>query len=132
MDKLVSTLVLTSVAITLAVALMAYYPSFVKIFMAYEELSFDYAYTTVKDGQAEISIDFKNTGAKALTVVALMINGEELEPKGKNPFPLEIPTGSEARLRLHAGLDTFMSGITYEVAIITVSGGKYVKAITIP
>jgi len=132
MDKLVSTLVLTSVVVTLAIVLMTYYLGFVPLFMGYEELSFDYAYNTVKDGQAEISIHFKNTGSTELTVVALMINGEELKPKGHNPYPLELPTGSEARLRLHAGLDTFMSGITYEVAIITVSGGKYVKAITIP
>jgi hypothetical protein len=132
MDKLISTLILTSVAVALAVGLMAYYPSFVKLFMNYEQLSFDYAYASVKDGQAEIVIRFRNTGEGKLTIVALEINGVEMEPKGTNPFPLELPSGSQARLRLHAGLDTFRNGVTYEVAIRTTSGGRYTKAVVIP
>jgi hypothetical protein len=132
MDKLVSTLVLASVAVALAMALMTYYPSFVRLFMRYEELRFDHAYATIKDGEAEIVISFENIGEGKLTVVALEINGIELEPKGKNPFPLELPSGTKARLRLHASLDTFKEGVTYEVAIRTASGGKYVKAVVIP
>jgi len=58
------------------------------------------------------------------------INGMEMEPKGNNPFPLEIP--SQAKLRLYASLDTFKSRVTYEVAIRTASGGVYVKAVMIP
>lgn len=58
------------------------------------------------------------------------INGVEMEPKGDNPFPLELPVGTQARLR--AGLDTFRNGVTYEVAIRTASGRKYVKAVVIP
>jgi hypothetical protein len=132
MDKLVSTLVLASVAVALAIALMAYYPSFVRLFMRHEELRFDYAYATVKDGEAEIVISFENIGEGKLTVVTLEINGIELEPKGKNPFPLELPSGTKAKLRLHASLDTFRNGVTYEVAIRTASGVKYVKAVVIP
>jgi len=132
MDRPISTLVLTSVAVTLAVALMAYYPGFVKLFMRHEEIGFDYAYASIKDGQAEIVIRFRNIGEGKLTVVALEINGIAMEPKGKNPFPLELPSGTEARLRLHASLDTFRNGVTYEVAIRTASGGRYVKAVVIP
>ena len=125
-------MILVSVAVTLTVALSVYYPSFVKLFMKYEELMFDYAYATTKDGQAEIVIHFRNTGEGKLTVVALEINGIELEPKGKNPFPLELPSGTKARLRLHASLDTFRKSATYEISIRTASGGKYVKAVVIP
>jgi len=132
MDKLVSTLVLASVAVALAVAMMAYYPGFVRLFMRYEEIGFDYAYASIKDGQAEIVIRFRNIGEGKLTIVALEINGIAMEPKGNNPFPLELPSGTEARLRLHASLDTFRNGVTYEVAIRTASGGKYVKAVVIP
>ncbi len=132
MDKLVSTLVLASVAVALAIALMTYYPNFVRLFMRREELRFDHAYATIKDGEAEIVISFQNIGGGKLTVVALEINGIEMIPKGKNPFPLELPSGSKARLRLHASLDTFRNGVTYEVAIRTASGGRYVKAVTIP
>ena len=132
MDKLISTLILTSVAVALAVALMAYYPSFVKLFMNYEQLSFDYAYASAQGGQAEIVIRFRNTGEGKLTIVALEINGMQMEPKGSNPFPLELPSGSQARLRLHASLDTFKSGVTYELAIRTASGGIYTKTVVIP
>lgn len=132
MDKLIATLVLTSVVIALAVAMMAYYPSFVRLFMKYEEIGFDYAYASIKDRQAEIVIRFRNIGEGRLTIVALEIDGVELEPKGNNPFPLELPSGTEARLRLHASLDTFRNGVTYEVAIRTASGGRYVKAVVIP
>jgi len=132
MDKLVSTLVLASVAVALAVALMVYYPGFVRLFMRHEEIGFDYAYASIKEGQAEIVIRFRNIGEGKLMVVALEINGIGMEPKGKNPFPLELPSGTEARLRLHASLDTFRNGVTYEVAIRTVSGGRYVKAVVIP
>jgi hypothetical protein len=132
MDKLVSTLVLASVAVALAIALMVYYPSFVRLFMRYEELRFDHAYATVKDGEAEIVISFENIGEGKLTVVALEINGIEMKPKGKNPFPLELPSGTKARLRLHASLETFRHGVTYEVAIRTASGGRYIKAVVIP
>jgi hypothetical protein len=79
----------------------------------------DYAYATIKDGEAEIVISFQNTGGGKLTVVTLEINGIEMKPKGKNPFPLELPSGTKARLRLHASLDTFRNGVTYEVAIRT-------------
>ena len=132
MDKLVSTLVLASVAVALAIALMVYYPSFVRLFIRYEELRFDHAYATVKDGEAEIVISFRNTGEGKLTVVALEINGIEMKPKGKNPFPLELPSGTKARLRLHASLETFRHGVTYEVAIRTASGGRYIKAVVMP
>jgi len=131
-DKLVSTLVMASVAVALAVALMAYYPSFVRLFMRREEIGFDYAYASIKDDQAEIVIRFRNTGEGKLTIVALEINGIAMEPKGNNPFPLELPSGTEARLRLHASLDAFRNGVTYEVAIRTASGGRYVKAVVIP
>ena len=132
MDKLISTLVLTSVAVALAVALMTYYPSIVRLFMRHEEIGFDYAYASIKGGQAEIVIRFRNIGEGKLTIVALEINGIELESKGNNPFPLEFPSGTEARLRLHASSDTFRNGVTYEVAIRTASGGRYVKAVVIP
>ena len=132
MDKLISTLLLTSAAVALAIVLMTYYPGLMLRFMNYEQLSFDYAYASVKDGQAEIVIRFRNTGEGKLTIVALEINGVEMEPKGTNPFPLELPSGSQARLRLHASLDTFKGGVTYEVAIRTDSGGIYVKAVVIP
>jgi hypothetical protein len=132
MDKLVSTLVLASVAVALAIALMVYYPSFVRLFIRYEELRFDHAYATVKDGEAEIVISFVNLGEGKLTVVALEINGIEMKPKGKNPFPIELPSGTKARLRLHASLETFRHGVTYEVAIITASRGRYIKAVVMP
>ena len=132
MDKVISTLVLACVSVTLAIALMAYYPSFVRLLLNSERLSFDYAYTSVKDGQAEIVIRFRNTGEGKLTIVVLEINGVEMEPKGTNPFPLELPSGSQARMRLHTGLDIFKSGVTYEVAIMTASGGIYTKAVVIP
>jgi hypothetical protein len=132
MDKLVSTLVLASIAVALAIALMVYYPSFVRLFMRYEELRFDYAYATIKDGEAEIVINFENIGKGKLTVVTLEINGIEMKPKGKNPFPLELPSGTKARLKLHASLETFRHGVTYEVAIRTSSGGRYIKAVVIP
>jgi len=132
MDKLVSTLVLASIAVALAIALMVYYPSFVRLFMRYEELRFDYAYATIKDGEAEIVINFENIGEGKLTVVTLEINGIELESKGKNPFPLELPSGTKARLKLHASLETFRHGVTYEVAIRTASGGRYIKAVVMP
>jgi hypothetical protein len=64
--------------------------------------------------------------------VALEINGIEMESQGKSPFPLELPSGMEARLRLHANLNTFRNGVTYEVAIRTSSGGRYIKAVVIP
>jgi len=132
MDKLVSTLVLASVAVALAIALMAYYSSFVRLFMRHEELRFDYAYATIKDGEAEIVKSFENIGEGKLIVVTLEINGIELEPKGKSPFPLELPSGTKTRLRLHASLGAFKNGVTYEVAIRTASGGRYVKSATIP
>jgi len=132
MDKLISTLILACVSVALAIALMTYYPGFVGRLMNYEQLSFDSAYASVKDGQAEIVIRFRNTGEGKLIIVALEINGVEMEPKGTNPFPLELPSGTEARLRLHAGLDTFRNGVTYEVAIKTASGGIYTKMVVIP
>jgi hypothetical protein len=132
MDKLVSTLVLASVAVALAIALMVYYPSFVRLFMKYEKLRFDYAYATIKDDEAEIIINFENIGEGKLTIVALEINSIEMKPKGKNPFPLELQSGMKARLRLHAGLKTFRHGVIYEVTIRTASGGKYVKAVVVP
>jgi len=131
-DKLVSTLILASTAVALAVALMAYYQSFVHLFLRHEEIGFDYAYASVRDGQAEIVIHFRNIGEGKLTIIALVINNVEMEPKGNNPFPLELPSGAQARLRLHASLVTFKEGVTYEVAIRTASGGIYAKIIVIP
>jgi len=132
MEKLISTVILICVAVALVIVVMTYYPGIVRSLLNYERLGFDYAYASVRDGQAEIVIRFRNIGEGKLTIVALEINGVELEPQGKNPFPLRIPSGTEARLRLHASLDTFRNGVTYEVAIKTASGGRYVKALTIP
>jgi len=132
MDKLISTVILTCVAVTLAIAMMTYYPGIVRNLLNYERLGFDYAYASINDSKVEIVIRFRNIGEGKLTIVALEINGVELEPQGKNPFPLDIPSGTEARLRLHASLDTFRNGVTYEVAIRTASGSRYVKAVVIP
>jgi len=132
MDRIVSTIILLSVTIALAMILSTYYTGFVNLFMNYEGISFDYAYALVKDGQAEIVIHFRNTGEGKLTVVALEINGVDLEPTGKSPFPLELPYGTNAMLRLHASPETFMSGVTYEVAIRTASGRTYTKTVVMP
>ena len=132
MDKLISTAILTCVAVAMAIAIMTYYPGIVRSFLNYERLDFDYAYASVKDGQAEIVVNFKNTGQGALTVVALEINGVDLEPTGANPFPLELPYGTNAKLRLHASPETFVSGVTYEIAIRTNSGRTYAKAVVMP
>ncbi|MBO3803808.1 MAG: hypothetical protein JTT11_08090 [Candidatus Brockarchaeota archaeon] len=132
MGKAVSTLILASVAVALALALAAYYPSLVNLFTRQEGLRFDHAYATVKDGQAEIVVHFKNVGGGKLTVIGLEVNGIEMVPKGKSPFPIELPSGTNARLGLHASLDTFKHGVTYEIAIITASGGRYVKAVVVP
>jgi len=132
MDKVISTLILASVAVALIIDLMTYYPSFVRLFMNYEQLSFDYAYASVKGSQAEIVIRFRNIGEGRLTIVALEINGVEMEPKGINLFPLELPLGSQAKLRLQASLDTFKSGVTYELAIRMASGGIYTKVVVKP
>jgi len=132
MDKLISTAILTCVAVALAIAMMTYYPGIVRSLLNYERLGFDYAYASIKNGQAEIVIRFRNIGEGKLTIVALEINGVELEPKSNNPFPLELPSGTKARLILHASLNTFRHGVTYEVAIRTISGGRYVKAVVMP
>jgi len=132
MDKIVSTVILVSVTIALAIALSTYYSSFVALFMRYEEISFDYAYADVRNGQAEIVLNFKNTGQGKLTVVALEINGVDLEPTSNSPFPLELPSGTNARLRLHGSLDTFRSGVAYEVAIRTASGRIYSRTVMMP
>jgi len=132
MDRIVSTVILLSVTIALAVFLSTYYTDFVNLFMKYEEISFDYAYATVRNGQAEIVLNFRNTGQGKLTVVAIEINGADLEPTSNNPFPLELPYGTNARLRMHASQDTFRSGVTYEVAIRTDSGGIYSRTVVMP
>jgi hypothetical protein len=132
MDKIVSTVIIVAVTIALAVALSTYYSSIIALFTQYEEISFDSAYATVRDGKAEIVLNFKNTGPRALTVVDLEINGVDLEPTGDNPFPLELPSGTNARLGLDAGLDTFISGMIYEVAIRTASGGIYSRTVVMP
>lgn len=132
MDKAVSSVILISVTVALAIALSSYYTGFVKLFMRYEEIGFDYAYATVKNGRAEIVVNFKNIGQGGLTVVALEINGIDLEPTGTNPFPIELPYGTNVRLRLDASPDTFRSGAVYEVAIRTASGGRYMKTVVMP
>ena len=132
MDKLISTVILTCVAIALAVATMTYYPGIVSSLLNYERLGFDYAYASVKDGQAEIVIRFRNIGQGKLTVVAIEINGADLEPQGNNPFPLELPYGTNARLRLHASPETFRSGVTYEVGIRTDSGRIFTRTVVMP
>ena len=98
MDSIVSTAILLTVTITLAIALSTYYDGLVHIFLRYEEISFDSAYAAMKNGQAEIVLSFRNTGQGKLTVVAIEINGADLEPTGNNPFPLELPYGTNARL----------------------------------
>ena len=64
--------------------------------------------------------------------MALVINGVDLEPTGTNPFPLELPYGTNAKLRLHASPETFVHGVTYEIAIRTNSGRTYAKAVVMP
>jgi len=54
MDNIVSTVILVSFTVALAVTLSTYYAGFVNIFMRYEEIAFDYAYATVRNGQAEM------------------------------------------------------------------------------
>jgi len=132
MDKIVSTIILVSVSIMLAVALSTYYAGIVKLFMGYEEISFDSAYAALRNGEAEIVLNFRNTGQGTLTVVAIEINSADLEPTGNNPFPLELPYGTNARLRLYASPDIFVSGVAYEVAIRTGSGRIYSKMVVMP
>ena len=67
-------------------AVSTYYTGLVNLFLRYEEISFDSAYAAMKNGQAEIVLSFRNTGQGKLTVVAIEINGADLEPTGNNPF----------------------------------------------
>jgi hypothetical protein len=71
MDRIVSTVILLAVTITLAMAVSTYYAGLVNLFLRYEEISFDYAYAAVRNGQAEIVLNFRNTGQGKLTVVAI-------------------------------------------------------------
>jgi len=50
MDRIVSTIILVTVSVALAVALSTYYTGLVIVFMRYEEISFDLAYAALRDG----------------------------------------------------------------------------------
>ena len=62
MDRIISTIILVTVTIALALAISTYYAGLVNVFLKYEEISFDYAYASVRDGQAEIVVNFKIQG----------------------------------------------------------------------
>ena len=131
MDKVLSTVILAAVSVTLAIAVASYYKGLVGYFMRYEQLTFDSAYVTLTGDQAEITITFRNNEQSVITVTALEINGVEMMPSSTNPFPIELPTWTQARLNLNADSYTFKSGITYEVGIETGSGRVYTKDVVI-
>ena len=137
-SPVVATVILVAIAIVIAIAVAFWASGLVGVFTRFEKIEITAAYATSTN---RVTLMVKNTGSATASIDDIYVNGVpcqggcNLEINGSSP-PFTLNPGEWANVTLtsppSAVGSSFVSGVTYEVAVHTASGKTYPAAVLIP
>ena len=134
-SPVVATVILVAIAIVIAIAVAFWATGLVGIFTRYEKIEITAAYYNTT---GQVILIVRNTGSADATIDDVYINGRPSSVAGFSvkvvkdegaKIPLTFKIGESATLSVNG---TFVSGVTYELAVHTASGKTYPVAVLIP
>ena len=136
-SPVMATVILVAIAIVIAIAVAFWATGLVGVFTRFEKVEIVAAYAT---GTDQVILVVKNTGSAAATIDDIYVNGIPCGgPSGEcGGFTqtISLTPGQSATITISdppsAVASSFISGVTYEVAVHTASGKMYPAAVLIP
>ena len=137
-SPVMATVILVAIAIVIAIAVAFWATGLVGVFTRFEKIEISAAYATAANN---ITLVIKNTGSASATIDDIYVNGIpcqgqcQIQVSGGN-LPLTLSPGQNATISIqsppNAVGNSFVSGVTYEIAVHTASGKTYPAAVLIP
>ena len=138
-SPVMATVILVAIAIVIAIAVAFWATGLVGVFTRFEKIEISAAYAT---SSSKVTLIVKNTGSAAASIDDIYVNGIPcqggcgLQINKSSTLPFTLTPGQHANITLtkppSAVGDSFVSGVTYEVAVHTASGKTYPAAVLIP
>ena len=146
-SPVMATVILVAIAIVIAIAVAFWATGLVGVFTRFEKIEISAAYYDTSNNYVVLRV--KNTGSAAATIDDIYVNGI---PEGQSNYQIVPPAsgascnigpdavnatcapGQAAEIHVTALPDggSFVSGVTYEIAVHTASGKTYPAAVLIP
>jgi len=129
-SPVVATVILVAIAIVIAIAVAFWASGLVGVFTRFEKIEIKAAYVS----GSNVILVVKNTGSAAATIDDIYVNGVPLGTTGWSPTSISLSPGDETTITVSSagGGSSFISGVTYEVAVHTASGKLYPVSVLIP
>jgi flagellin-like protein len=154
-SPVIATVILIAVAVALGIAVAFWASGLTSSFSKYEKLGVNTQYATLcttsspcQDGNStgwEVILGGQNTGSSDASIIQIQVNGvpinlKELESPNGAPLlsPVSVRSGATFSLAFNlpkasgSSSQTFSSGQTVQVTIITAAGNNYPASIVLP
>ena len=138
-SPVMATVILVAIAIVIAIAVAFWATGLVGVFTRFEKIEITAAYPTKSDQEVVVILKVKNTGSAAATIDDIYVNGMPLGEPGEKTWSASggttfLDPGDTAIITVFGPTSdsTFVSGVTYEIAVHTASGKTYPVAVLIP
>ncbi|MCD6536055.1 MAG: hypothetical protein J7K49_03375 [Thaumarchaeota archaeon] len=134
-SPVMATVILVAIAIVIAIAVAFWATGLVGVFTRFEKIEIVAAYAK---GSNEVVLVVKNTGSASATIDDIYVNGIPCGGPGHCGFAqtISLTPGQSATININEPPSdvgsSFISGVTYEVAVHTASGKMYPAAVLIP
>ena len=138
-SPVVATVILVAIAIVIAIAVAFWASGLVGVFTRFEKIEIAAAYATSSN---KVTLIVKNTGSATASIDDVYVNGVPcqktcgLKINNTGNLPYTLAPGEWANVTLTSPPSSvgtsFVSGVTYEIAVHTASGKSYPAAVLIP
>ena len=128
-SPVVATVILVAISIVIAIAVAFWATGLVGVFTRFEKIEVTAAYYDTTEKGVVLMV--KNTGSAAATIDDIYVNGKPSSIASFTPsdIPLTLDVGQNTTITVTG---SFISGVTYELAVHTASGKTYPVAVLIP
>ena len=132
-SPVMATVILVAIAIVIAIAVAFWATGLVGVFTRFEKIEISAAYATASNN---IVLVVKNTGSAAATIDDIYVNGIPCGLTCGLSSTTTLKPGDSATITITKPPSdvgsSFVSGVTYEIAVHTSSGKTYPAAVLIP
>ena len=137
-----ATVILVAIAIVIAIAVAFWASGLVGVFTRFEKIEITAAYAESSDsGGYQVVLVVRNTGSADATIDDIYVNGKPcggIDSNGKCSIsvtdgisPLSVGASATITVGKPPVGDSFIPGVTYEVAVHTASGKLYPASVLI-
>ena len=133
-SPVMATVILVAIAIVIAIAVAFWATGLVGVFTRFEKIEIVAAYYDT--GSNAVILKVKNTGSATATIDDVYVNGIPGANYNFTEGNQTLSPGDSATISVSAPPSavgtSFVSGVTYEIAVHTASGKTYPAAVQIP